>query len=575
MKRILITLFSLCAIIGSMVAQGWPSQYGGVMLQGFYWDSYADTKWTNLESQADEMSQFFDLIWVPNSAYANATSNNMGYHPVYWFNHRSAFGTEAELRSMIQTFKQKGTGIIEDVVINHRISAGSNWLVFPKETYKGVEYQLTADDICCDDESKDNGYTPNGAYDTGEPWGGARDLDHAGANVQQNVMAYEDFLLNDLGYTGFRYDFVKGFAPRFVGLYNQTAGVQYSVGECWDGSKTVVTNWINGTKKDGIIQSAAFDFPLKYYINDAFSQGQWSRLNGGCLADDNNYKRYAVTFVDNHDTGRSGECPLYANVEAANAYILTMPGTPCVWLSHWKTYKTTIKKLILTRRATGITNQSAILTKQVSANGYILKVEGSKGNALLLLGSATTATDGFKLAVEGTNYKLYVSNSVDLSALDEIQEDTFIAPDFCTVTDGEVCAFFEAPNSWSIVKCWAWDASNNYTGGAWPGASCTKVGRNNGKFVWKWTYNGALTTQPTFIIFNNNNNGQQTADLTFQNGGYYNDAGALQGIVTGVEAIRWQKTDATSNVWYDLQGRRITPKRPGIYLRNNKKIVIR
>ena len=187
-----------------MVAQGWPSQYGGVMLQGFYWDSYADTKWTNLESQADEMSQFFDLIWVPNSAYANATSNNMGYHPVYWFNHRNAFGTEAELRSMIQTFKQKGTGIIEDVVINHRISAGSNWLVFPKETYKGVEYQLTADDICCDDESKDNGYTPNGAYDTGEPWGGARDLDHAGANVQQNVMAYEDFLLNDLGYAGFR-----------------------------------------------------------------------------------------------------------------------------------------------------------------------------------------------------------------------------------------------------------------------------------------------------------------------------------------------------------------------------------
>ena len=117
-----------------MVAQGWPSQYGGVMLQGFYWDSYADTKWTNLESQADEMSAFFDLIWVPNSAYANASSNNMGYHPVYWFNHKSAFGTEAELRSMIQTFKQKGTGIIEDVVINHRASVGSNWLVFPKET---------------------------------------------------------------------------------------------------------------------------------------------------------------------------------------------------------------------------------------------------------------------------------------------------------------------------------------------------------------------------------------------------------------------------------------------------------
>ena len=560
-----------------MVAQGWPSQYGGVMLQGFYWDSYADTKWTNLESQADEMSAFFDLIWVPNSAYANASSNNMGYHPVYWFNHKSAFGTEAELRSMIQTFKQKGTGIIEDVVINHRASVGSNWLVFPKETYNGVEYELTAADICSDDEAKDNGYTPTGAKDTGEGWGGARDLDHTGSNVQKNVMAYEDFLLHDLGYAGFRYDFVKGFAPRFVGLYNKTADVQFSVGECWDGNKTVVTNWINGTKQDGVIQSAAFDFPLKYYINDAFSQGKWSRLNGGCLADDNNYKRYAVTFVDNHDTGRSGECPLYANVEAANAYILTMPGTPCVWLGHWKTYKTTIKRLITVRRAVGITNQSAIITKQAKTNGYVLVTEGQNGNAALLLGSLTEAdlpTGNYQLALEGTSYKLYVTEDVDLSALDTIKDETFTAPDFCTVADGEVCAFFEAPNSWSIVKCWAWDGTNNYTGGSWPGAACTKVGRNNGKFVWKWNYSGSLTTQPTFIIFNNNNNGQQTADLTFQNGGYYNDAGALQGIVTGIDGITSTKS-TTAPPLFSLDGRRVTSPRPGIYIQNNKKIVIR
>jgi len=547
------------------------------MLQGFYWDSYADTKWTNLESQADEMSAFFDLIWVPNSAYANASSNNMGYHPVYWFNHKSAFGTEAELRSMIQTFKQKGTGIIEDVVINHRASVGSNWLVFPKETYNGVEYELTAADICSDDEAKDNGYTPTGAKDTGEGWGGARDLDHTGSNVQKNVMAYEDFLLHDLGYAGFRYDFVKGFAPRFVGLYNKTADVQFSVGECWDGNKTIVTNWLNGTKQDGVIQSAAFDFPLKYYINDAFSQGKWSRLNGGCLADDNNYKRYAVTFVDNHDTGRSGECPLYANVEAANAYILTMPGTPCVWLGHWKTYKTTIKRLITVRRAVGITNQSAIITKQAKTNGYVLVTEGQNGNAALLLGSLTEAdlpTGNYKLALEGTSYKLYVTEDVDLSALDTIKDETFTAPDFCTVADGEVCAFFEAPNSWSIVKCWAWDGTNNYTGGSWPGAACTKVGRNNGKFVWKWSYSGSLTTQPTFIIFNNNNNGQQTADLTFQNGGYYNDAGALQGIVTGIDGITLTKS-TTAPPLFSLDGRRVTSPRPGIYIQNNKKIVIR
>ena len=27
-------------------AQGWPEKYQGVMLQGFYWDSFDDTQWT-------------------------------------------------------------------------------------------------------------------------------------------------------------------------------------------------------------------------------------------------------------------------------------------------------------------------------------------------------------------------------------------------------------------------------------------------------------------------------------------------------------------------------------------------
>ena len=573
MKRLFTSIITFLATL-PMLSQGWPAQYEGVMLQGFYWDSYTDTNWANLESQADEMSQFFDLIWVPNSAYANAMTMNMGYHPVYWFDHKSAFGTEAQLRSMINTFKAKGTGIIEDVVINHRASVDGNWLHFPAETYKGETYQLTAADICKNDEAKDNGYNPTGAVDTGENWGGARDLDHTGANVQKNVKAYLDFLMNDLGYVGFRYDFVKGFAAKYVGLYNTTAKPEFSVGECWDGNKTIVTNWINGTKQDGVIQSAAFDFPLKYYINDAFSEGKWSRLKDGCLADDDNYKRYAVTFIDNHDTGRQGECPLYANVEAANAFILTMPGTPCVWLKHWQAFKTTIKKLIIVRKAVGVNNESAILSMQPESTGCTLIVQGSKGKILLLLGEVTTGGNdsSYKLVLEGTNYKLFVSGDVDLSALDNIHEDTFVAPDFCQVADGEVCAFYEAPTSWTTVKCWAWDAQNNYTGGSWPGAACTKIGTNNGKNVWKWSYSGSLTTQPKYIIFNNNNNGEQTADLDFQNGGYYNQAGALQGTITGIDAVKFS-TDKPSTKIFTLDGRQVKNPGRGIYIINGKKYV--
>ena len=77
-------LFALIALpcATSAQSQGWPANYGGVMLQGFSWDSYVDTQWSNLESQADELSRYFSLIWVPQSGNCNSTYTVMGYTPV-------------------------------------------------------------------------------------------------------------------------------------------------------------------------------------------------------------------------------------------------------------------------------------------------------------------------------------------------------------------------------------------------------------------------------------------------------------------------------------------------------------
>ena len=119
------------------------------MLQGFYWDSYADSQWSYLESQADDIAPYFSLIWAPPSANANSTGGNMGYYPAYFFNQDSSFGTEAELRSMINAYKQRGTGIIADVVINHHASSNAApYNKFYSETYKGTTYALQSSDIC-------------------------------------------------------------------------------------------------------------------------------------------------------------------------------------------------------------------------------------------------------------------------------------------------------------------------------------------------------------------------------------------------------------------------------------------
>lgn len=599
MKHIYTLLLLMLALAGNVHAQGWPKDYKGVMLQGFYWDSYQDTQWSHLESQADELSKYFSLIWVPQSGYCNTLENQMGYAPIWWFRHDSAFGSEQQLRKMIKTFKDKGTGIIEDVVINHR-NGNTNWCDFPPETWNGETFTWSLADICKGDdqgETERNGYALAGNNDTGDDFKGARDIDHTSANAQKNIKAYLDFLLNDLGYTGFRYDMVKGFAPKYIGMYNTSAKPAYSVGEYWANTGSI-KNWINGTKVDGVPTSAAFDFDLKYRIFEAFSSdGDWSKLNGECLVRDSYYKQYAVTFVDNHDTGRTdgeGSSPLFANIEAANAYILAMPGTPCVFLPHWLQYKTAIKRMIATRRAVGISNTSDILQSAAKNDGFVLKVKGSQGDLLLILGTTTDAnTQGMKLATSGDNYKMYVSNAVNINEVTSIKEEksTFHAPSFCVVNDGETCAFFEKPKNWSSdIKCWAWNAVGYFTGGGWPGVACTKVGvTNSGNEVWKWTWDGNFTTGsaegqvPTGIIFNTSG-GKQTNDLKFENGAYYNPTGVNLGVVTDIKKCVAQTSKTTSVKIYTLQGcevgttnnvqRALQQLPKGVYLINHQKIVV-
>lgn len=613
MKHFFTLIFTLMGLPLGLMAQGWPANYGGVMLQGFYWDSYSDTQWTNLTSQADELSKYFNLIWVPQSGWCNSYTD-MGYYPRYWFNQNSAFGTEQELRTMISTFKEKGTGIIADVVVNHK-NGVSKWCDFANETVTGKNtgktYSVTWDytQICNNDEA--NTATKSeakgkikGAADTGLGDTGCRDLDHTNPTTQQNIKTYEDFLLNEMGYTGFRYDFVKGYDPQYIKMYNEASKPKFSVGEYWQGSVTAskkddhpfggVKDWVEATGKT----SAAFDFPMKYLIKGAFNDDNWKLLAKNLTSTLVGIEpQYAVTFIDNHDTGEPHDNPdpLRANVEAANAYILAMPGTPCIWISHWKPYKYTIKKCILARKIAGVTNTSSIKVSEGQDNGYVLIVEGNKGNVMLLLGSPTYDTTGYQLACEGPEFKYYVSDGLDISEINSIKpEDTgHVIPSFCTVNDGEVCAFFEQPASsnWKgDITCWAWDKSGNYTGGTWPGSKCEKVGTtSDGKDVWKWTWNGSYVKEksasasttaslPTGIIFTNkkagSDSGAQTLNMAFKNGNYYGD-NVTYGNATGISVIK--ANAQTDESWYTIGGTRLSgkPTQKGVYIHQGKKVVVK
>ena len=424
MKKLTSILLLAIAFAINSVAQGWPSNYGGVMLQGFYWDSYNDSQWTNLESQADELSEFFNLVWIPQSA--NCGGQSMGYDDLYWFsNYNSSFGNEKELRSLITTFKQKGIGTIADVVVNHRKNV-SSWVDFPAETYKGVTYQLQSTDICANDDNgatknwaTKNGFSLSSFNDDGEGWDGMRDLDHNSKNVQKNVLAYLDLLLNDFGYAGVRYDMTKGYAGKWTGLYNSTAKPLYSVGEYWDGNATALKNWLESTKVDGAIQSAAFDFPTRYIARDVFNGNAWNKIGSTGLAKMTGMGRYAITFCENHDTeyrsASAPQDPITKNIAAANAYVLLINGTPCVFLKHWKSNKDEIKQLIYARKMAGITNDgSRYIAQSTQTNYSAIRTMGNNNcDVITAFGNGYAAPADFTKIITGENYQVYMSNAAE------------------------------------------------------------------------------------------------------------------------------------------------------------------
>ena len=419
----------------SLNSQGWASDYSGVMLQGFSWDSYNESQWKVLEKQADELKGYIDLVWLPQSGKCMEATQVMGYMPYYYFNQNSSFGSEAELRSLITKFKAAGIGAIADVVINHRNTDG--WFTFPAETYKGVTYQMQSTDICKNDDggttatqAATNGVSLSQNNDEGTDFGGCRDIDHKSENVQKVIKAYLKYLKDDLGYTGFRYDMVKGFDGNHVADYNDATGVEYSVGEYWDGNDKI-ESWINRTNK----KSAAFDFQFRYNVRDAVNgaangkvttSSDWSKLNSNDnLMHDANYRRYAVTFVENHDTQKRSESeqndPLRKDTIAANAYMLAMPGTPCIFQPHWNAYKSEIKEMIAARKYAGITNMSNYANKQSKKTLYVNEVTGTKHKLLVAVGNDAdkyAGEIGYTKILSGYHYAYFLSNDAETSWTD-------------------------------------------------------------------------------------------------------------------------------------------------------------
>ena len=407
-----------------------PSQCTDVMLQAFYWDSNADkkhgnTRWTTLQSQASEIAAYFDLVWLPPSA---KSSGGVGYLPSQYCNQNSAWGARDELETLISTLHAGGSKVIADIVINHSNNK-STWCDYYEEDFGEYgKFYPDASWICRTDEmnsnksagtcygkatgSADDGYGDEANY------ADARDWDHNNAQVREMCRAYLKWLKAEMKYDGWRYDYCKGFHNSHVNDYNSAAKNYFSVMEYWDGNAATLWSRI----QDAGCNTLTFDFATKYTaFNNSIAANNYSGCKGSGLLGAG-HSKYAVTFVDSHDTyqrdnnefggkGNSMTSALKARLLQCNAFMLSMPGVPCVFYPHWKEYKSEIAPMVLARKAVGVHSESSV-SDEADASGYRAAVSGKNGTLVLELGNRVSTTkSGYTKAAHGTGYAMWIKTT--------------------------------------------------------------------------------------------------------------------------------------------------------------------
>ena len=400
-----------------------PHQCEAVMMQAFYNESYdakapgvseyGDTKWKTLTAQAAEIGAYFDYVWLPPSA----NGDGAGYHPKQYSNQNSNWGTRAELETLISALHNAGSKVVADIVINH-CTGYTSWCDFPEMDFGeyGV-FHPDASYICKDDEVNKNPDAgecygkATGNYDDGENWEGARDWAHDNVYVQEMFIAYLKWMRNVMKYDGFRYDKGDGFNNWHHHNYNKHARPEIAFMECYSGTDQI---WgrIQGAEYDLM----ALDFDLKWHVFNSIAGWDYSRGRGDCIMSRGN-GRHSVTFMESHDwflrpdnenefcgRGNSMKPEIKARLMQANAFLLSMPGVPCIFYPHWKKYKEDLKPMIIARKWAGVHSESEVKDEYASTTGYQATIVGKNGWLILCLGDKANKQgfQGFTLAA--SNY---------------------------------------------------------------------------------------------------------------------------------------------------------------------------
>ncbi|XP_057721666.1 alpha-amylase-like [Arachis stenosperma] len=397
-----------------------------ILFQGFVWASSEQEGgwWNHLKPLVGEIAASgAEYVWLPPPSNADV-NGSQGYLPKRLYDlDTSKYGNKEELKSLVAAFKQSGVKAVSDIVINHRMperfDSNGNSIFEGGTPDSRLDWGVA--EICRDDPE----FHGTGNPDTGIGWGQVPDIDHTSTRVQQELSDWMNWLKTEVGFSGWRFDMVLGYAPKFTKLYIDNTKPEFSVGELFekvalgndnkplanqDAHRGKLVNWVNEVGS-GVL---TFDFTTKMILGAAVEGELWRLKDGngkppGMIG---TKPESAVTLVDNHDTGSQKTYPFPEDkIMLGYVYILTHPGHPSIFYHDYferqSGIKDNIKSLSAIRKRNGITATSSIniLAAQADlymaniANKIIVKIGPNENLGNLLPSNAQVVANGQDYAV--------------------------------------------------------------------------------------------------------------------------------------------------------------------------------
>jgi len=356
-----------------------------IMLQGFNWESCnSHKKWFNVV--ADEARAVadagFTAVWLPPPT---DSVSDQGYLPRDLYNLNSFYGNVDDLRRCVSAMRQNDVCPVADIVINHRCADAQD---------NSGRWNLFTGKMAWDQQAitTDNPeFGGRGNPGTGEDYGPAPNVDHTKDWVREDLKRWLRWMKEDIGFGGWRFDFVKGYGGQYTGEYVGDSEPYVSVGEHWvscnynggaleynqDSHRQSTYDWCESTGGN----TAAFDFTTKGILQEAVRNREYWRLQGSdghpsgfC----GKWPTHAVTFLENHDTGSTLQHWPFPTERLAEgyAYILTHPGTPTVFYDHWKddSLREDIQELIDVRKRNDIGCNAAVHIEKAEDGCYAARI---------------------------------------------------------------------------------------------------------------------------------------------------------------------------------------------------------